>query len=53
MSDWDGSNAFVDSIKHARFWQDAINWNNKVKGIDEFGWPTADASTVIYTGEPA
>jgi hypothetical protein len=53
LNDWDGSFAFVDAIKHARAWQDATNWNSPVGGIDNLGWPTADASTVIYSGSPA
>ena len=53
LNDWDNSFAFVDAMKHARPWQDAANWNNPVAGTDAFGWPTADASTVIFTGTPA
>ena len=49
-SDWDESYTFVDMMKHARSWQDAADWHNPVKGIDSNGWPTADASTVIYSG---
>lgn len=52
LNDWDASFAFVDAMKQARPWQDATNWNNPVAGIDALGWPTADASTVIYTGTP-
>ena len=52
LNDWDGSFAFADAIKQARPWQDATNWQNPVAGIDALGWPTADASTVIYTGSP-
>jgi len=53
LNDWDGSFAFVDAMKHARAWQDARDWNKAVAGIDALGWPTADASTVVYTGSPA
>ena len=53
LNDWDNSFAFVDAMKQARPWQDAVNWNNPVAGTDAFGWPTADASTVIFTGTPA
>jgi predicted small lipoprotein YifL len=53
LNDWDNSFAFVDAMKHARPWQDASDWNKPVGGIDALGWPTADASTVIYTGTPA
>jgi hypothetical protein len=53
LSDWDGSFAFVDAMKHARAWQDGADWHSPVAGTDEAGWPTADASTVIYTGSPA
>lgn len=53
LSDWDGSFAFVDVMKQARPWQDGANWNNPVAGIDAYGWPTADASTVTLTGAPA
>lgn len=53
LNDWDESFAFVDAMKHARPWQDAADWHNPVAGIDALGWPTADASTVIFTGTPA
>jgi hypothetical protein len=53
LDDWDGSFAFVDVVKHARPWQDAADWHNPVGGVDELGWPTADASTVFFTGTPA
>jgi hypothetical protein len=53
LNDWDGSFAFVDAIKQARPWQDAAVWNNPVVRIDEYGWPTADASAVIFSGTPA
>jgi len=53
LNDWDTSFAFVDAMKQARPWQDAANWNIPVGGIDALGWPTADASTVIYTGSPS
>lgn len=53
LKDWDESFAFVDAMKHARPWRDGAIWNNPVAGIDPLGWPTADASTVIYTGTPA
>lgn len=51
LSDWDGSFAFVDAIKHARPWRN-VNWNGSV-AVDALGWPLADASTVVYTGTPA
>lgn len=51
MTDWDGSFAFVDAMKHARYWQNE-NWNGDV-AVDALGWPLADASTVIFTGSPA
>ncbi|MBP1627399.1 MAG: hypothetical protein H6Q00_1874 [Holophagaceae bacterium] len=53
LNDWDESFAFVDAVKHARAWQDGANWNTAVGGIDDLGWPTADASTVFWTGTPA
>ncbi len=53
LNDWDGSFAFVDAMKHARPWQDATDWHQPVAGVDNLGWPTADASTVIYSGTPA
>lgn len=53
LNDWDGSFAFVDAMKQARPWQDATDWNKPVGGIDALGWPTADASTVVFTGSPA
>lgn len=51
LSDWDGSFAFVDAMKHARPWRNAA-WNGTV-AVDSYGWPQADASTVIFTGSPA
>ncbi|MBU6282863.1 hypothetical protein KGQ64_11525, partial [bacterium] len=42
--DWGGQFAFVDVMKESRAWQDAANWNQPVGGVDELGWPTADAS---------
>ncbi len=53
LNDWDGSFAFVDAMKHARPWQDGADWNRPVGGVDALGWPTADASTVLFTGSPA
>ena len=53
LNDWDGSFAFVDAMKHARPWQNATDWHNPVAGLDALGWPTADASTVGYSGTPA
>jgi hypothetical protein len=53
LADWDGSSAFVDAMKHARPWQDATDWHLPVQGVDEAGWPTSDASTVILTGTPS
>ncbi|WP_211209876.1 hypothetical protein [Uliginosibacterium gangwonense] len=53
LNDWDGSFAFADAIKHARPWKDAADWNNPVAGVDALGWPTADASTVFFTGSPS
>lgn len=50
LSDWDGSFAFVDAMKHARPWRNAA-WNGSV-AVDALGWPLADASTVIFTGSP-
>ncbi|MFM8410685.1 MAG: fibronectin type III domain-containing protein, partial [Alphaproteobacteria bacterium] len=51
--DWGGQFAFVDVMKESRAWQDAANWNLPVGGVDEFGWPTADASTVVFSGDAA
>ncbi|MGC4001426.1 MAG: fibronectin type III domain-containing protein [Anaeromyxobacter sp.] len=51
LSDWDGSLAFVDLMKHARPWKDA-DWQDEGT-VDADGWPTADASTVVLTGTPA
>jgi hypothetical protein len=51
-TDWDGTRAFVDAFESSRPWQDAANWHDPVAGVDELGWPTADASTVIFSGEP-
>lgn len=53
LNDWDGSLAFVDAMKHARPWQDAEDWHKPVAGTDALGWPTSDASTVVFTGTPA
>lgn len=50
-NDWDGSFAFVDVMKHARPWSDAA-WKNPAP-VDSLGWPTSDASTVLFTGSPA
>lgn len=47
-ADWDGAFAFADAMKTARAWRNA-DWNGDV-AIDEYGWPLADASTVVYTG---
>ena len=50
LSDWDGSFAFVDAMKHARTWS-----TSDMKGIatvDVNGWPTCDAGTVVYSGMP-
>lgn len=52
LADWDGSFAFADAMKHARPWQDAMDWHRPVRGVDSAGWPTSDASTVILTGTP-
>jgi hypothetical protein len=52
INDWDGSLAFVDAMKHARPWKDAHDWQKPVAGTDAQGWPTADASTVVFTGTP-
>ena len=53
LNDYDGSLAFVDVMKHARPWQDGADWHTAVAGVDALGWPTADASTVVFTGTPA
>ncbi|MCX9156936.1 fibronectin type III domain-containing protein [Niveibacterium sp. 24ML] len=50
LTDWDGSFAFVDAMKHARPWRNAA-WNGNV-ATDAYEWPLADASTVIFTGSP-
>lgn len=50
-TDWDGSHAFVDIMKHGRYWMDA-DWKNAAR-VDENGWPLMDASTVLLTGTPA
>jgi hypothetical protein len=51
--DWGGQFAFVDVMKESRAWQDGANWGLPVGGVDEFGWPTADASTVVFSGDAA
>ncbi len=48
--DWGGAFAFVDVMKESRPWQDAENWNLPVGGVDALGCPTADASTVVFSG---
>jgi len=53
LSDWDGSFAFVDAMKHARPWQDAADWHKPVASLDASGWPLADAATVFATGTPS
>ena len=52
-TDWDGSFTFVDVFKESRPWQDGKVWNNPIAGTDALGWPTADASTVNFSGNPA
>lgn len=52
-NDWSGASSFVDVFKESRPWQDAANWNNPVGGTDALGWPTADASTVLFSGSPS
>jgi hypothetical protein len=52
LRDWSGDAAFVDVFKQSRIWQDAADWHNPVAGIDARGWPTADASTVLFSGDP-
>jgi hypothetical protein len=54
LNDWDESFAFVDAIKHARPWRNT-SWSADLTGdaIDSLGWPTQDASTVIFTGTAA
>lgn len=49
LTDWDGSNAFVDIMKHARAWHDS-NWQseNQTRDVDADGWPNHDCSTVIF-----
>jgi fibronectin type 3 domain-containing protein len=51
-TDWDGTQAFVDVFKSSRPWQDGADWHKPVAGIDALGWPTADASTVVFSGKP-
>ena len=53
LTDWDGSFAFVDAMKHARPWQDGADWHKPVASLDANGWPLADASTVFATGTPS
>jgi len=49
LTDWDGSNAFVDLMKHGRPWKDA-DWKNDITA-DENGWPLQDCSTVLFAGD--
>lgn len=49
LNDWDGSNAFVDLMKHGRPWKDA-DWTNDIPA-DANGWPTQDSSTVLFAGD--
>ena len=51
MNDWDGSSAFVDVMKQARFWNN-VGWT-AAASVDAQGWPTQDASTVLFTDTPA
>lgn len=46
LSDWDGSKAFADAMKHARPFKD-FNWTTNAPA-DEDGWPLSDCSTVIF-----
>ena len=48
LSDWDGSFAFVDAMKHARPW--STSNMQTFASTDQNGWPTEDAGTVMYTG---
>ncbi|MCX9156937.1 hypothetical protein OPU71_12455 [Niveibacterium sp. 24ML] len=50
-ADWDGAFAFADAMKTARPWRNA-DWTGDV-ATDEYGWPLADASTVVFTGTGA
>ena len=51
LNDWDGSFAFVDAMKHARPWNTTSM--QTLATVDQNGWPTEDAGTVIYTGDAA
>ncbi len=51
LSDWDGSFAFVDAMKHARPWF-KNGATSTPAPTDENGWPTSDAATVVYSGMP-
>jgi hypothetical protein len=46
LSDWDGSNAFIDIMVHARDWNKAT-WGSQAR-LDENGWPMEDCSNVIF-----
>jgi len=50
-NDWDGGFAFADAFKQSRPWQNTA-WNAAAT-VDARGWPTMDASTVIFTGTAA
>jgi len=47
VADWDGNSAFADVFKQSRPWMDAA-WVNPA-AVDSLGWPTQDASTVLFT----
>ena len=46
LNDFDGSNAFVNMMMHSRTWE-IPGWGAPVAS-DAEGWPTADASTIMF-----
>jgi len=46
LNDWDGSQAFVDVMKHSRRWLDEAAKTPAT--VDALGWPTQDGATVIF-----
>ncbi|WLT30855.1 hypothetical protein [Geothrix sp. PMB-07] len=46
-TDWDGASAFADVFKQSRPWLNAA-WSAPAP-VDAQGWPTSDASTVLFT----
>ena len=54
--DWDRNRLFADAMKSSRTWQDQNNGMANLttsSGLDAAGWPTRDASIVVWHGIPS